>query len=382
MSHDTPQTDSAAFDTPSKPLDSLAFTVIDTVDGETNEYNVNTPQTTVTATTTVANIHIENAAQSGSETPHLPPSSQNIERMYSHSPAGSINNVAPTISALKGGGHTSNTSQFGSFNNNDNFNDYNNNNNNNNEKIDPLEDESIKNLSLLSKIFLQLFDKPTETDIINNDAFEKHCDKNEIPYDAMASRNEIWGFFIFDWANSPMWQIALALSFPSYLAVLSTRYACLNNVPFECDYNNNPINSDKTLRVSMGIWELKPESYSAAMISISSILQAFAYITIGGLADYKNYQHYLFRICSFIGASFNLFWIFFDTPNTWLIAGWWGSFGVIFFGLALIFYNAYLTPIVQNHWYVCVCVCVCVTSQMSQCFFLNEWSFIIYTIGE
>ena len=203
-----------------------------------------------------------------------------------------------------------------------------------------------------SKIFLQLTDSPSEKDIQDNTLYETHCNSNNILYQPMATREEIWGWYMYDWANSPMWQIALGLTFPTYLATLATQYACKNNVPFECDYYNEPINSDKHLWVEMGIWSLKPSSYAAAMLSISSLLQAFAYITIGGLADYSSYQHYLFRVCAVLGASMLLLWWFFDTPDTFLIAGWWGAINVIFFGLSLVFYNAYLSPIVTNHWRV------------------------------
>ena len=203
-----------------------------------------------------------------------------------------------------------------------------------------------------SKMFLQMTDKPTEQDIQDNALYANHCNANNIPYQAMSTREEIWGWYMYDWANSPMWQIALGLVFPTYLALLSTQYACEHNVPYSCDYYDKPINSNKTLWVVMGSWSLKPSSYAAAMLSISSLLQAFAYITIGGLADYKTYQHYLFRICALLGASMLLVWWFFDKPDTWLIAGWWGAINVIFFGLSLVFYNAYLAPIVTNHWRV------------------------------
>ena len=46
------------------------------------------------------------------------------------------------------------------------------------------------------------------------------------------------------------------------------------------------------------------ESYASLMISISSIFQAFAYITIGGLAHNESDQYYSFRTCAIIAAGF------------------------------------------------------------------------------
>ena len=61
---------------------------------------------------------------------------------------------------------------------------------------------------------------------------------------------------------------------------MATRYACINNTPYMCDYENNPINSNIILRVSTfwNLWNLKPSSFAAAVISISSVLQIISYL--------------------------------------------------------------------------------------------------------
>ena len=131
---------------------------------------------------------------------------------------------------------------------------------------------------------------------------------------------------------------------------MAARYSCLNNSPYGCDWNGDPINSDYTLRVSIGSWELKPESYASSMISLSSLFQAVFYFLFSSLADYGTYKIYLFRITAIISQFMHMTWIFFSNENWWLFAGWFGSISFIPFGLCLIFYNAYLQELVENHW--------------------------------
>ena len=218
------------------------------------------------------------------------------------------------------------------------------------------DDTSLKGIR---RVFAQLIDKPTDDDINYNVKYEAERNDKGIDCPAMATRKEIWSWLTYDWANSPMYQVVVGLAFPVTMATMATRYACVNNVPYQCDFDDDPINSNKTLRVNMGGWELKPASYAAAMVSISAFMQAFFYLTLGGLADYGEYQHYLFRIMSSIAASMLLGWIFFVDENSWLFAGWWTAIDFVFFGLGLIFYNAYLPELVANHWYVCVCMYLC-----------------------
>eukprot|EP01084_Bolivina_argentea_P123965 219671_1 len=90
----------------------------------------------------------------------------------------------------------------------------------------------------------------------------------------MTTRKELISWWLFDWANSPTVGVGSAFLFPIFLTLMATRYSCLNNTQYGCDWNNNPIDSDYTLRVSVGSWQLKPESYASSMIAISSGLQA------------------------------------------------------------------------------------------------------------
>ncbi len=149
---------------------------------------------------------------------------------------------------------------------------------------------------------------------------------------------------MFDFASQPIPGIALSFIFPIFLTtsysdilycysktfscityaiyVVATRYSCMNNTPYGCDWHDKAINSDYTLRVSMSGWNLKPASYASSMIAISSGLQAFIYLIFSSLADYGSYKIYLFRVTAVITQIMSIVWIFFSSPDLWLFAGW------------------------------------------------------------
>merc|ERR1740123_255697 len=167
-----------------------------------------------------------------------------------------------------------------------------------------------------NKTLFQLKDKETSDDI-EYDASQATNDE----YVAMTTKKEIVSWWFYDFANSPTAGIGLAFLFPIFLNTLATRYSCLNNTEYGCDHNNDPINSDYTLRVSMGSWQLKPESDASSMISISSALQATTYIAFSALADYGSYKKYLFRIVALFAIVMQQCWVFFGSEDLYLFAG-------------------------------------------------------------
>ena len=159
------------------------------------------------------------------------------------------------------------------------------------------------------------------------------CDRTDaLNVHPMTTRQEIWSWYLFDWTHFPHTGIILSPAFPVYLTTLAQRFACIEKPLHQCDYLDNPINDDKILRISLffNTWELRPASYAAAMIALSSFFQAVAYILFGALADYSSYQAWLFRITSTIGALFNIKWIFIDDHRLWEFTGWWRATCVIF----------------------------------------------------
>merc|ERR1719242_2183968 len=88
------------------------------------------------------------------------------------------------------------------------------------------------------------------------------------------------------------------------------------------------------------------------MISISGGVQLIAYVFIGALADYSFYSFYLFRMTAVMAVNVVSVWVFVADSKHYLFAGLWLPVQIVFFGLSIIFYNAILPKMVENHWSV------------------------------
>ncbi len=103
---------------------------------------------------------------------------------------------------------------------------------------------------------------------------------------------------LVDMATTPIGIIIGSMIIPLYASTLSTQYGCLHHAPYQCDYYNKPINSNKPVMVPFAGSYWKPESFASLMVAISGGVQCLAYFCIASVADYSNYQHYLYRISS------------------------------------------------------------------------------------
>eukprot|EP00484_Ammonia_sp_Unknown_P027423 CAMPEP_0197030608 /NCGR_PEP_ID=MMETSP1384-20130603/9811_1 /TAXON_ID=29189 /ORGANISM="Ammonia sp." /LENGTH=904 /DNA_ID=CAMNT_0042459993 /DNA_START=23 /DNA_END=2737 /DNA_ORIENTATION=+ len=199
----------------------------------------------------------------------------------------------------------------------------------------------------VTSVWQTLKEKASEEDL-------KYAEQESELYhgEPLSSREEILAWYAYDWANSPMFNVMIGLIIPIFLPALARQYGCEEEAAHGCDVNFVPIHGDSALYVYMGSWKLKPESFTFTMISLSGAMQAVAYITVGALADYSSYQYYLFRVCTLIASLMPIAFVFISDPKLYSFAGWWIALQIVFFGLALIFYNAYLPKIVENHWNV------------------------------
>ena len=123
-------------------------------------------------------------------------------------------------------------------------------------------------------------------------------------------------------ANSPYAGVAIALFIPLLLAELAEEYGC-NQTNYGCDIDINDIETGENIQVWFGAIELKPASYAAAIISISSAMQCAAYFFTGSIADFEHYRTRLFRITAISGGIVTCCYIFWGNPLLWQFAGWW-----------------------------------------------------------
>eukprot|EP01083_Nonionella_stella_P037111 101187_1 len=195
------------------------------------------------------------------------------------------------------------------------------------------------------KTFNQAFGTPSQEDLENNI-------DNPIAGQVMTDRNEVIGWLFFDFSNGPHWQVFMALCWTTFLVQTSTQYACTESLTYGCDINNDAINADESVVITVAGITVKPESFYFLVVSFSGIIQLIAYIMIGGLMDYSSYQYHIFRFTAIIAACFDAPYIFLSDPSSYLFAGFFTAVGIVFYGLSTIAYNSQLVDIVDNHWLI------------------------------
>ena len=198
----------------------------------------------------------------------------------------------------------------------------------------------------INSVWQSLTSKPTERDIADAQTSD---DTDQSTRQPLTSRSEILAWYLVDWANSPNWNVLLALIIPLYLAEMATNYACSHGAENGCDINGELIGSSDSLTVDIGLFSVNANSFTFTMISISGGAQFISYLFIGALADYSFYSFYLFRITTVMAALTVGVWFFMEDSKHYLFAGIWVSVQLVFFGLSIIFYNAMLPKMAENH---------------------------------
>ena len=142
-------------------------------------------------------------------------------------------------------------------------------------------------------------------------------------------RREIFGWTMYDWANSAFSTTVAVVFLGPYLTALAEAAADANGLLY---LGNVPIRFD---------------SLFAFSISLSVLLQAAFLPVLGALADYSNQRKRLMTIFAMIGSVATILMFFITAETFWL-----GSILFIIanlaFGGSIVFYNAYLPDIASE----------------------------------
>ncbi len=145
------------------------------------------------------------------------------------------------------------------------------------------------------------------------------------------NRREIFGWAMYDWANSAFSTTVIAVFLGPYLASLASTAAAAAG-------------SD-TLSI-LG-WGVQPESVFQYATSLSVVLQVFFLPILGAIADYSHLRKRMLQVFATLGAL--------ATAALWFVQGdlWWlGAILYVLanlsFGAAMVFYNAFLPDIASN----------------------------------
>jgi UMF1 family MFS transporter len=144
-------------------------------------------------------------------------------------------------------------------------------------------------------------------------------------------RREIFGWAMYDWANSAFSTTVGTVFLGPYIASLAATAA--------------EAYSDGMARF-LGI-PIAPDSFLAYCVSFSVFMQVLFLPILGAIADYSHLRKRMMQIFATIGAVATIF-MFFITGDLWWLGGVLFIIANLAFGAAIVFYNAYLPDIASE----------------------------------
>lgn len=144
-------------------------------------------------------------------------------------------------------------------------------------------------------------------------------------------KREIFGWAMYDWANS----------------AFSTTVGTVFLAPYVAALARSAAEAAGTKTVSLLGIPIAPDSFLPYMISFSVLMQVLFLPILGAIADYSNMRKEMMRIFATIGAVATIL-LFFVTGSLWWLGGVLYVVANLAFGAAIVFYNAYLPDIASE----------------------------------
>ncbi|MDK1030218.1 MAG: MFS transporter [Anaerolineae bacterium] len=144
-------------------------------------------------------------------------------------------------------------------------------------------------------------------------------------------KREIFGWAMYDWANS----------------AFSTTVATVFLGPYVASLARSAAEAAGTTTVSFLGIPIAPDSFLPYCISISVGLQVLFLPILGAIADFSNLRKQLMRLFATIGAVATIL-LFFVTGPLWWLGGVLFIIANLALGAAIVFYNAYLPDIASE----------------------------------
>jgi UMF1 family MFS transporter len=141
-------------------------------------------------------------------------------------------------------------------------------------------------------------------------------------------RREIFGWMVYDWANSAFLTTVGTTLLGPYLTVLAQTAVGENGTVLSF----GPLGSSTA------------KSFFPFCVSISVFLQIFLLPLLGGIADYSNLKKRMMALFCYLGAAATCL-LFFVSGNLYLIGGLLYVLANLSFGASVVVYNAFLPEI-------------------------------------
>ena len=144
-------------------------------------------------------------------------------------------------------------------------------------------------------------------------------------------KREIFGWAMYDWANS----------------AFSTTVGTVFLGPYVASLARSATEAAGTTTVSFLGIPIAPDSFLPYCISFSVGMQVLFLPILGAIADYSNLRKQMMRLFATIGAVATIM-MFFLTGGLWWLGGVLFIIANLAFGAAIVFYNAYLPDIASE----------------------------------
>lgn len=141
-------------------------------------------------------------------------------------------------------------------------------------------------------------------------------------------RREIFGWKMYDWANSAFTTTIVGALFGPYITRLAQDAVGENGVVLSLGF----------------LGAVTAKSLSTFCVSLAVGLQVFLLPVLGAIADYSNLKKRLMAIFCYLGVAASCL-LYVVTKNNFLLGGVLFVFANLCFGAAIVFYNAFLPEI-------------------------------------
>lgn len=163
----------------------------------------------------------------------------------------------------------------------------------------------------------------------------------------IATRKEIWAWWLYMAAIEPISVAVLQLFMPLLLEALSSMvgYVAGSSPKIPCP---DP-SSENCILFELGGWLVRGSTFSYIILAISVALQAIVFICFGALADYGKRRRKFLAASTILGSLFCVGALGVHGPGAAYISGSLNILVTISFGLSLMLYNSYLPLLAENH---------------------------------
>ncbi len=149
--------------------------------------------------------------------------------------------------------------------------------------------------------------------------------------DVVNDKREIFGWAMYDWANSAFSTTIGTVFLGPYVASLAAAAA----------------KGDPSGLARIGGLGIAPDSFFPYCISISVVLQVLFLPIVGAVADYSHIRKRMMQIFAMLGAVMTIL-MFFVTGPVWWLGGLLFILANLAFGASIVLYNSYLPDIASE----------------------------------